>query len=286
LSLSPAQRDVLLTAPGIPQPVKTKLARAKADFTHAEVAAMIKAILEGAQSGNGRQKTAFLFVAKHLLERSSEETTALAARAAAKSKEPKAKIPAGTIFQFKITLKEIKPPIWRRIQTKDCTLEKLHEHIQTAMGWTNSHLHQFEIDGVRYGDPELLMEGFEDETPPVNSLRTKVSKMLPKDGKRFHFDYEYDFGDGWEHEIVFEGCLQAEKGTRYPVCVEGARACPPEDVGGTGGYEEYLEALADPKHEEHESYLEWRGPFDPEAFDAKAVTKRMRRGLPNWREME
>ena len=154
------------------------------------------------------------------------------------------------------------------------------------MGWTNSHLHQFEIDGVRYGDPELLMEGFEDETPPVNSLRTKVSKILPKDGKRFHFDYEYDFGDGWEHEILFEGCLRAEKGSRYPLCLEGQRACPPEDVGGPYYYPEYLEALADPDHERHEEFMEWSGPFDPEKFDAEAVTKRMRRGLPNWREME
>ena len=106
-------------------------------------------------------------------------------------------IPAAeSLYQFKITLKNIKPPIWRRIQVKDCTLDTFHEHIQTAMGWTNSHLHQFKIGGVRYGDPELLCEGFEDETPPVNSLRTKVSKIIPKDGKRFHFDYEYDFGDG------------------------------------------------------------------------------------------
>ena len=85
-----------------------------------------------------------------------------------------ARIPAsGKLYQFKITLKGIKPAIWRRIQVKDCTLDKLHEHIQTAMGWTNSHLHQFEIGGVRYGDPELIYEGWEDEEPPVNSLRTK-----------------------------------------------------------------------------------------------------------------
>jgi hypothetical protein len=196
-------------------------------------------------------------------------------------------IPAAErVYQFKVTLKGIKPPIWRRIQTKDCTLDKLHEHIQTAMGWTNSHLHQFEIGGVRHGDPELIYEGWEDEEPPVNSRRLKISKIVPQDGKRLSFDYEYDFGDGWEHEIVFEGCLRADKGTRYPLCVEGERACPPEDVGGTGGYEEYLEAMANPKHEEHESFMEWRGPYDPEAFDAKAATKEMRKGLPNWREME
>jgi hypothetical protein len=196
-------------------------------------------------------------------------------------------IPASErLYQFKITLKEIKPSIWRRIQVKDCTLDKLHEHIQTAMGWTNSHLHQFTIKGVRHGDPELLCEGWEDEEAPVNSRRLKISKIVPKDGKRFSFDYEYDFGDGWEHEALYEGYLRAEKGTWYPLCVEGERACPPEDVGGTVGYEEYLEAVTNPKHEEHESFMEWRGPFDPEEFDAKAATKEMRKGLPNWREME
>jgi hypothetical protein len=117
-------------------------------------------------------------------------------------------------------------------------------------------------------------------------LETKVSKIVPQDGTQIRFEYEYDFGDGWEHEVLFEGCLQAEKGDRYPVCIEGARACPPEDVGGTSGYEEYLEVMSDPEHEEHESFLEWQGPFDPEAFDAVATTKRMRRGLPDWRRME
>jgi len=196
-------------------------------------------------------------------------------------------IPASMrIFQFKITLLGIEPPIWRRIQTKDCTLDKLHEHIRTAMGWTNSHLHHFIIDGVRHGDPELLCEGWEDKDPPVNSRRTKISKIVPANGKRFAFDYEYDFGDGWEHEVLFEGFLPAKKGVRYPLCVEGARACPPEDVGGIYGYQEYLEAMADPKHEEHDSYMEWSGPFAPEAFDAKAATNEMRKGLPDWREMK
>ena len=284
--LSPAQRNVLLTASGISQPVKAKLKKTKATFTHAEVAGMIQALLEGAQGSDGRQQAAFVLVANHLLERLTEETTGLATKAAAKNKEPKAKIPAGTVFQFKITLLGIEPPVWRRIQTKDCTLDKLHEHIQTAMGWTNSHLHQFKIGGVIYGDPQLLYDSREDDKPPVNSLRTKLSKIVPKDGKQFRFDYEYDFGDGWEHEILFEGFLPAEKGTRYPLCVEGERACPPEDSGGPYGYPEYLEALADRKHERHKEFMEWRGRFDPEEFDAQATTKEMRKGVPNWREME
>ncbi len=194
-------------------------------------------------------------------------------------------IPASErLYQFKITLKDSQPPIWRRIQVKDGSLDKLHERIQTAMGWTNSHLHQFEINGERYGDPELLDDGFED-FHCVDSTTTKISEIVPQDGERFVFLYEYDFGDNWEHEIVFEGCLRAESGQRYPVCVEGERACPPEDVGGVWGYAEYLEALADPKHEQHDDFVEWGGDFDSEEFDAAKTTKLMRRGLPNWRDM-
>ncbi len=195
------------------------------------------------------------------------------------------RIPAGErLYQFKITLKGIQPPIWRRIQVKDCSLDKLHEHIQTAMGWTNSHLHQFMIGGVLHGDPDLLCEGWEDEIQPVDSLHTRISTIVPEDAKPFRFEYEYDFGDDWQHEILFEGCLRAERGARYPLCLEGARACPPEDVGGIPGYEEYLAGMADPEHEEHESFRRWRGRFDPEKFDADKATKRMRRGLPDWRQ--
>lgn len=193
-------------------------------------------------------------------------------------------IPASErLYQFKITLLESQPPIWRRIQVKNCTLDKLHEHIQTAMGWTNSHLHQFEIDGERYGDSELLDDGFED-FECVDSTVTKISEIVPKDGKRFQFTYEYDFGDDWQHEVIFEGCLRAEKSGRYPLCVEGERNCPPEDVGGVCGYAEFLEAIADPKHEQHDDFVEWAGEVDPEEFDAGKTTKAMRRGLPDWRQ--
>ncbi len=96
--------------------------------------------------------------------------------------------------------------------------------------------------------------------------------------------YEYDFGDGWRHEVLFEGCVRAERGKRYPICIEAARACPPEDVGGTWGYEEFVAAMADPEHERHEEFREWiGGRFDPEAFDPAKATKRMWRGLPDWR---
>ena len=114
---------------------------------------------------------------------------------------------------------------------------------------------------------------------------TKISDVLPKSGERFQIKYEYDFGDSWHHEILFEGCLPTSKGVRYPVCIEGERACPPEDVGGVGGYAEYLEILVDVDDDRHEDMLRWRGKFDPEKFDAGKATKLMQRGLPNWRNM-
>lgn len=187
------------------------------------------------------------------------------------------------LYQFRITLVESNPPIWRRIQIRHCTLDKLHEHIQTAMGWQNCHLHRFEIDGERYGDPQLLNDGFE-SCECIDSTITKLNDVLPKDGKPFRFKYEYDFGDSWVHNVSFEGSLRAENGGRYPQCLEGERACPPEDVGGVWGYAEYLEAITDPSHEQHEDFLEWRGSFDAEQFDAVKATKAMRRGLPDWRQ--
>lgn len=188
------------------------------------------------------------------------------------------------LYQFKITLLEVMPPIWRRIQVRNCTLDKLHERIQTAMGWTNSHLYQFVINSERYGDPQLIDEP-SDDYYCVDATVTKISDVLPKSGDRFPFQYEYDFGDSWHHEILFEGVLPTSKGIRYPVCIEGERACPPEDVGGVGGYAEYLQILADKNDDRHEEMLRWRGTFEPEKFDAGKATKLMQRGLPNWRNM-
>jgi len=192
---------------------------------------------------------------------------------------------ADTIYQFKITLKESHPPIWRRIQVQDCTFDKLHEHIQTAMGWTNSHLQHFKLGEQLYGDPDLMQENFE-EMEYKGSTTTKISDILPKTGKRFRFQYEYDFGDSWYHEVLFEGKVRAEPKVKYPLCLEGARACPPEDCGGIWGYADFVEAIQNPDNERHEELLEWvGGKFDPEAFDSAKATKMMRKGLPDWRSM-
>jgi len=200
--------------------------------------------------------------------------------------EARKRKPTRLLYQLKITLVEAEPAIWRRIQVKDCTLDKLHEHIQTAMDWTNSHLHHFEADRQLYGDSELMEENFH-EMNYRDSTITLLSGIVPKDNKRFRFRYEYDFGDSWEHEVLFEGCPKPEKGQKYPVCLEGERACPPEDVGGIGGYAEFLETIKDRDHKERVETLEWaEGWFDPDEFDATTATKSMWKGLPDWRSMK
>ena len=138
-----------------------------------------------------------------------------------RSSKPAAKKPS-QVYRFKITLLDVKPTIWRRIQVSDCTLDKLHEHVQAAMGWTNSHLHQFAIGGRRYGDPALLDDGWGDEDF-IDSTKLRLSKLLEKKRKSFRFFYEYDFGDGWRHEIVYEGMQPAETDASILAASKGPR---------------------------------------------------------------
>lgn len=187
-------------------------------------------------------------------------------------------MPIKPIYQLKITLIDSRPPIWRRIQVKDCTLDELHTFIQTAMGWENAHLHRFEINGERYGDPRFLDDDF-GEFRVIDSLQTELSEILPSDEQPFAFLYVYDFGDYWVHEVQFESPVKAEIIRQPPICLEGERACPPEDVGGIWGYKNSLEAITDPDHEEHEHYVEWGAGHDPEVFNVEETTERMREEL-------
>ncbi|MCB9430746.1 MAG: plasmid pRiA4b ORF-3 family protein [Ardenticatenaceae bacterium] len=175
---------------------------------------------------------------------------------------------AQTIFQFKVTLKGIRPPIWRRIQVaNDITFYHFHHILQEVMGWENAHLHLFDIGGWQITDAETLAQGWGDGS---DDQKTRLSELLGREGQKML--YEYDFGDSWEHELLLEKILPAEPGVHYPRCLKGKRACPPEDCGGPWGYEALLEALADADHEEHESYLEWVGDdFDPEEFDLEEI---------------
>lgn len=176
-----------------------------------------------------------------------------------------------TIYQLKITLKDIRPPIWRRVQvTNDRTLGKLHQIIQESMGWTNSHLHTFLIGGAEYGQP---MPEYDFDVR--NEQRVKLSQIVT--GEKFKFLYIYDMGDSWKHEVLVEKVLPADPQVRYPVCLTGKRACPPEDCGGVGGYALFLEAIQDPEHPEHEALLEWvGGEFDSDVFDVNAVNRMLR----------
>ncbi len=161
---------------------------------------------------------------------------------------------------------EVRPAVLRRVQVPgDMTLAGLHQVVQVAMGWTDSHLHEFDVDGVRYGlpDPDWDVDEVRDEA------RVKLFRLL---GQGSRVGYVYDFGDGWTHRLTVEKVLAPEPGVSYPRCVSGRRACPPEDVGGPWGYEEFLTAMADPAHPEHEHYREWLdGPFDPTVFDLDAA---------------
>ena len=180
---------------------------------------------------------------------------------------------AGVIYQFKVTLNESHPRIWRRIQVPDCTLGELHEVLQVVMGWEDCHLHQFVVNGKHFGEAthdDLDMEVEDEDGIRLSEIYT--GKNTPR------IVYEYDVGDSWQHEIVLEKSLEPET-IKYPRCVEGARACPPEDVGGIWGYAEFLEAISDPSHEDHADMVVWiGGKFDPEKFSVDEVNKELRKG--------
>lgn len=179
------------------------------------------------------------------------------------------------IFSFKISLNYIRPEIWRQIEVEsDLTFYDFHLMIQEAMGWTNTHLHIFMIDDFVIGDAGEDACEYGDP-PDWDEKEKKLNQLFSKAGEQVF--YVYDFGDNWEHTITLEAVKEKEKGVKYPICVGGARAHPPEDCGSVPGYERLLEILADPKHEEYEEMKEWVGDyFDPEAFDKDKATEAMR----------
>ncbi|MGQ0799297.1 MAG: plasmid pRiA4b ORF-3 family protein [Pseudomarimonas sp.] len=186
---------------------------------------------------------------------------------------------SNAILQLHIELLHIEPPIWRRLQVPgDYTLWDLHVAIQSAFGWDDSHLHSFgrpghEGDSSRFGIPT---DEFDDLVGTLPGWKHRVAELLNPANPRL--DYEYDFGDGWQHVITLEEVLPAAPGKKYPRCTAGERSGPPDDCGGPGGYESLLETLANPDDPEHASSHAWaasqkglRGRFDPEAFDEQQV---------------
>ena len=263
---------------GLSAELRTKLAGRGGKFAAAEVLATVFAVADSVLAAEPAAQDTLLFAARKLMYGVHMDILRPLWRARARRTKP-----TSLLYQLKITLIGIEPAVWRRIQVKDCTLDKLHEYLQTVMGWTNSHLNEFQIDGQRYGDPELMEENFA-EMNYRDSTITLLSSVLSADGKRFEFRYTYDFGDGWQHEVLFEGCPGFEKGQKYPLCVEGEHACPPEDVGGVHGYAEFLRTINSGEHTNRVEMLEWAdGWFDPDEFDATTATKSMWKGLPDWR---
>jgi hypothetical protein len=170
------------------------------------------------------------------------------------------------IYQLKVRLLEIEPPIWRRLQVRgSTTLSKLHAILQDLAGWTNSHLYSFDVAGKSYEEPDPEAEG-------ANARKTQLARLGLQVGNRF--EYLYDFGDYWAHEVLLEEILPPDPDTVYPLCLDGARAWPPEDSGGPPGYDAILEALQNPSDASSGETLEWlpRG-YDPEIFDLRATNR-------------
>jgi hypothetical protein len=165
--------------------------------------------------------------------------------------------------------------IWRTLQIPETySFWDLHVALQDAMGWLDYHLHFFRVskpgtgETVQIGIPDD--DAFEGDEPILPGWGIPVATYFPQCGAAAQ--YEYDFGDGWEHEVILEAMSPRQRGKRYPLCLGGARSCPPEDCGGVGGYENLLAVLRDPTHDEYESTLQWVGRrFDPEYFDPKRV---------------
>ncbi len=180
------------------------------------------------------------------------------------SKEKRMKVETlHSIYQIRIQLRGIKPGIWRRLLVRNSSsLAELHDVIQIAMGWQDCHIHQFVKDRVCYG----LSEGMQ------NELDYRVSQLLKEKGDKLL--YEYDFGDGWQHDVVLEKILPFKQGQTLPVCLAGERACPLEDIGGIPGYEMCLHALANSDDPTYEAYLEFTvEDFDADYFSVECVNE-------------
>ena len=173
-------------------------------------------------------------------------------------------------YLLKIQLLDIEPAIWRRfVVPANITLDRLHDVIQIVMGWTDSHLHEFTIVKKRYTEyPESKEDG-------LICGRYHLGNLIKQNGRSFH--YLYDFGDSWEHELVLEESRYFNPELRAEiVCLEGMRACPPEDVGGVPGYFEFCDVIKDINHDEHNHYMQWSGgDFDSEKFDCNTVNREL-----------
>jgi hypothetical protein len=182
------------------------------------------------------------------------------------------------VYQLKVVLLDSEPPIWRRIQVPGAArLDWLHSVLQVAIGWTNSHLHQFRVGEDCYSDTRHHFAEFEGDPEILEEREFTLRQIAPREKNAFR--YEYDFGDSWEHEITVEKILPPNAAaSTTAICLDGARACPPEDCGGVWGYSNLLKILKDRKHPEHKSMKEWLGrAIDAEAFDVQKTNLWLRK---------
>lgn len=179
------------------------------------------------------------------------------------------------VYDLHVELEDITPPIWRQMLVPgDITLPQLHYLLQIVVGWTNSHLHSF-----TFGDQTFSSGPDLEELDMLDERKITLEAALATSTKTFV--YEYDFGDSWRHLITWKLVAKPDPDRNYPYCTGGARAAPPEDCGGTSGYEDFLMAIRDPKHEEHDSMLTWiGGAFDPEGFDLNSINRALQIGFP------
>jgi hypothetical protein len=186
--------------------------------------------------------------------------------------------------QIRVALDGIEPAIWRRLVVPlHTTLAQLHHILQAAMGWTDSHLHQFEIGGLRFGEPDLLNQDMPDDyQQALDSAAVRLRDFHWDHDGMLSFVYTYDFGDSWR-QVTFEKLLALKPAPKTATCIVGARCCPPEDVGGTHGYAEFLRVLLtpDPDELEEQRHLKrWSGgKFNPERFDLAKMDKAVRGAL-------
>ncbi|MBL8699438.1 MAG: plasmid pRiA4b ORF-3 family protein [Alphaproteobacteria bacterium] len=186
-----------------------------------------------------------------------------------------------TALRLTITIADIEPAIWRRVVVpRALNFAQLHEVIQAAFDWTDSHLHHFIVGGLVIGAPEFDEDGFNEYTT-LEATEIKLTDLLIRYDEKLRIRYEYDFGDSWRHEIEIEELAPADTPAGpLPICIAGARHRPPEDVGGPNGYFEFLEAWHDKTHVDHKALRRWVGrAFDPEKFDAAKATRDIARAL-------
>jgi hypothetical protein len=190
---------------------------------------------------------------------------------------PKIKVASSEFIEIKVTLNEVEPPVWRKfIISTDANLKELHMVIQKTMGWQNSHLHDFSINnGKQRFSPKDMSESFDNDDESEDSSEVTIADLMMM--KIEDFQYNYDYGDGWEHSIEIGKEVLPQAGVKYPLCTEGSGACPPEDCGGPYGYLNLCKILSNPKDEEYKEMREWVGrEFDPTKFSIEKANKELR----------